>query len=102
MTFYEVAEELARRLAGIFLKGGDGRRPVYGAAAKFQTDPHWKDLILFYEYFHGDNGAGLGASHQTGWTGIVARMMHLFATTSAERVLELGKIGAIKGRQQGE
>ncbi len=97
MTLYEVAEEIARRLAGIFLKDGDGRRPVYGGTAKFQDDPHWKDLILFYEYFHGDNGAGLGASHQTGWTGVVARMMQLFATTSAERVLELGKVAALKG-----
>ena len=68
-----------------------GRRPVHGGAKKFQEDPHWRDLILFYEYFHGDNGAGLGASHQTGWTGIVARAMHLFATTPAERVLQLGK-----------
>jgi hypothetical protein len=91
MTLYEVAEELARRLAGIFLKGADGKRPVYGGTRMFQEDPHWRDLILFYEYFHGDNGAGLGASHQTGWTGVIARLMHLFATTSAERMLELGK-----------
>ncbi len=94
MTLYQVAEEIARRLSAIFLKDGAGRRPVYGGAAKFQTDPHWKDLLLFYEYFHGDNGAGLGASHQTGWTGIVARTMHLFGTTSADQVLELGK-GAV-------
>jgi hypothetical protein len=94
MTLYGVAEELARRLSGIFLRGADGRRPVYGGTAKFQDDPHWKDLILFYEYFHGDNGAGLGASHQTGWTGIVARMMHLFATLPAERFLEQGKRAA--------
>ena len=92
MTLYEVAEELSRRLANIFLRDNSGRRPVYGGARKFQDDPHWRDLILFYEYFHGDNGAGLGASHQTGWTGLVARLMHLFATTSAERVLELGKL----------
>ena len=65
------------------------------AARKFQEDPHWRDLILFYEYFHGDNGAGLGASHQTGWTGIVARGMHLFATTTAEQVLQLGKAASI-------
>jgi hypothetical protein len=68
---------------------------VYGATRKFQEDPHWRDLILFYEYFHGDNGAGLGASHQTGWTGIVARAMHLFATSSAEEFLELGKRAAV-------
>jgi hypothetical protein len=90
MTLYQVAEELARRLASIFLRDGSGRRPVYGGTRKFQDDPHWRDLLLFYEYFHGDNGAGLGASHQTGWTGIVARALHLFATTSAEQVLELG------------
>ena len=79
------------RLAGIFLRDEDGRRPVYGGTRKFQDDPHWRDLLLFYEYFHGDNGAGLGASHQTGWTGIVARIMHLFATTSAAQALEHGK-----------
>ena len=95
LTLYQVAEEISRRLSGIFLKDRDGRRPVYGGTKTFQNDPHWRDLILFYEYFHGDNGAGLGASHQTGWTGIVARMMHLFATTPAERVLELGKQAAV-------
>jgi hypothetical protein len=79
MTLYQVAEELSRRTSSIFLRGEDGRRPVYGGSAKFQEDPNWRDLILFYEYFHGDNGAGLGASHQTGWTGVVARSMHLFA-----------------------
>ena len=91
MTLYQVAEELSRRLAGIFLRDGDGRRPVYGGTRTFQEDPHWRDLLLFYEYFHGDNGAGVGASHQTGWTGIVARLMHLFATTSAAQALEHGK-----------
>jgi hypothetical protein len=96
MTLYQVAEELTRRLSSIFLRDRDGRRPVYGATSKFQDDPHWRDLILFYEYFHGDNGAGLGASHQTGWTGIVARMMHLFATTTPERVLEVGKLAAVR------
>ena len=69
MTLFEVAQEISRRLAGTFLRDADGQRPVYGGTAKFQDDPHWRDLILFYEYFHGDNGAGLGASHQTGWTG---------------------------------
>ena len=91
LTLYQVAEELSSRLVSIFLKDGEGRRPVYGGAEKFQDDPHWRDLILFYEYFHGDNGAGLGASHQTGWTGIVARLMHLFATSSAEAIAERGK-----------
>ena len=95
MTLYQVAEELSRRLAGIFLKNTEGRRPVYGGTQKFQEDPHWRDLLLFYEYFHGDNGAGLGASHQTGWTGLIARSMHLFATSSAEEVLEKGKEAAV-------
>jgi hypothetical protein len=95
MNLFEVAEEISRRLASIFLKGKDGRRPVYGGTRKFQEDPHWRDLVLFYEYFHGDNGAGLGASHQTGWTGIVARLMHLFATTTADQVLELGKMAPV-------
>ena len=71
----EVAAELSRRLTHTFLRGPDGRRPVYGGTEKFQQDPHWRDLLLFYEYFHGDNGAGLGASHQTGWTGLVAKLI---------------------------
>jgi hypothetical protein len=95
MNLYQVAEEIGRRLASIFLKDKNGRRPVYGGTRKFQEDPHWRDLVLFYEYFHGDNGAGLGASHQTGWTGIVARIMHLFATTTAEQALTLGKLAAV-------
>ncbi len=97
MTLYEVAEEIARRLGNIFLRDERGERPVYGGARKFQDDPHWRDHILFYEYFHGDNGAGMGASHQTGWTGIIARMQHLFATASAEELLDIGKAAAVKG-----
>jgi hypothetical protein len=73
MTLFEVAREIGRRLSSIFLRGADGQRPVYGDTTKFQEDPHWRDYLLFYEYFHGDNGAGIGASHQTGWTGMVAR-----------------------------
>jgi Glycosyl hydrolase family 63 C-terminal domain len=95
MNLYQIAGEITRRLASIFLKDKDGKRPVYGASRKFQEDPHWRDLVLFYEYFHGDNGAGLGASHQTGWTGIIARTMHLFATTTGEQVLKLGRLAAI-------
>jgi hypothetical protein len=94
LTLYQVAEELARRLACIFLRDDHGRRPVYGGTRKFQEDPHWRDYLLFYEYFHGDNGAGLGASHQTGWTGVIARAMHVFATSNAEQLLELGKTAA--------
>jgi hypothetical protein len=75
--------------------GEDGRRPVFGDAHKFRDDPHWRDCLLFYEYFHGDNGAGLGASHQTGWTGVVARTLHLFGSTTAEQVLSLGKAAGI-------
>jgi hypothetical protein len=88
MTLFEVAKEIGRRLAGMFLRDADGRRPVYGGTAKFQEDPHWRDLILFYEYFHGDNGAGLGASHQTGWTGLVALILDLFGRLDAKAVLE--------------
>jgi hypothetical protein len=95
MNLYQVAEEISGRLASIFLRDSQGRRPVYGGTKKFQEDPHWRDLVLFFEYFHGDNGAGLGASHQTGWTGIVARGLHLFATSTAEEVLKLGKRAAI-------
>ena len=70
-----MATELSRRLTRLLLRGPDGRRPVYGAAAKCQADPYWRDLILFHEYFHGDTGAGLGASHQTGWTALVAKLL---------------------------
>jgi hypothetical protein len=91
MTLFEVAEEIARRLTGTFLRDGNGRRPVYGGSAKFQDDPHWRDLILFYEYFHGDNGAGLGASHQTGWTGLVAPLLDTFGRVDAKALLESEK-----------
>jgi len=91
MTLYEVAKELGRRLSSIFLRDASGKRPVYGGTKKFQEDPHWKDYILFYEYFHGDNGAGLGASHQTGWTGIVARVIDLFARGSAADWLQVSR-----------
>jgi hypothetical protein len=82
LTLWQVSQEIAERLARIFIRDADGRRPVYGGQSKFQTDPHWRDHILFYEYFHGDNGAGLGASHQTGWTGLVARLLHLYGTVT--------------------
>ncbi len=95
MNLYQVAEELSRRLASIFLRDGEGRRPVHGDVRKFQEDPHWRDLLLFYEYFHGDNGSGVGASHQTGWTGVIARTMHLFATTTSEQALGVGKLAAV-------
>ncbi len=88
MTLFEVAQELSGRLAGTFLRDGEGQRPVYGGTRLFQEDPHWRDLILFYEYFHGDNGAGLGASHQTGWTGLVARLIQSLGQFDAASVLE--------------
>jgi hypothetical protein len=88
MTLFEVTQEIVRRLTGTFLRNPDGIRPIYGGTGKFQDDPHWRDLILFYEYFHGDNGAGLGASHQTGWTGLVAPLIDLFARLDAQTVLE--------------
>ena len=91
MTMFEVAKEISRRLSSIFLRDASGKRPVYGGTKKFQDDPHWKDYILFYEYFHGDNGAGLGASHQTGWTGAIARLIDLFARVSASDALKISK-----------
>ena len=102
MTLFEVAQELARRLSRIFLRDADGKRPVYGGTRKFQEDPHWRDYILFYEYFHGDNGAGLGASHQTGWTGVIARILDLFARGSATDFLQTSKdeLAAQMTRQQ--
>ena len=87
MTLFEVAKEITTRLAGTFLRGPDGRRPVYGGTETFQSDPHWRDLILFYEYFHGDNGAGLGASHQTGWTGLVAPLLDVFGRLDPQKAL---------------
>ncbi len=87
MNLYEVAEELGRRLAATFTRGEDGRRPVFGGADLFQDDPSWGDNLLFYEYFHGDNGAGIGASHQTGWTGAVAQIIQFFASNDAKIVL---------------
>jgi hypothetical protein len=91
MNLFEVAREIANRLTRIFLRDQSGRRPVYGGSEKFQTDPQWRDYILFYEYFHGDNGAGLGASHQTGWTGVVAKLIELFGRLDAHRLLDAGK-----------
>ncbi len=94
MNLFEVAREISNRLIRIFLRDESGRRPVYGGTEKFQTDPHWKDYVLFYEYFHGDNGAGLGASHQTGWTGIVAKLIELFGRIDGKQLLAAGKTDA--------
>jgi hypothetical protein len=91
MNLFEVSREIADRLTRIFLRDDRGRRPVYGGTAKFQDDPHWRDYILFFEYFHGDNGAGLGASHQTGWTGLVGKLIQLYGTLDMEKFLETGR-----------
>jgi hypothetical protein len=79
MTLWQVATELSQRLIRTFLNDANGKRPIYGGIETFQTNPHWHDLILFNEYFHGDNGAGIGASHQTGWTGLVAKLIQQHA-----------------------
>ena len=102
LTLFEVAREIGRRLSRIFLRDENGQRPVYGGNKKFQEDPHWKDHVLFYEYFHGDIGAGLGASHQTGWTGLIARTLDLFARLNPEDALQIGKdeLAARMTRQQ--
>ncbi|MFP5213300.1 MAG: MGH1-like glycoside hydrolase domain-containing protein, partial [Acidobacteriota bacterium] len=99
MNLFEVSKEIARRLTSIFLPDENGRRPLYGGAEKFQSDPHWRDYILFYEYFHGDNGAGLGASHQTGWTGLVAKMIELFGRLDPDTSLKVGKSSAFSYTQ---
>jgi hypothetical protein len=91
MNLFEVAHEIANRLISIFTMDQAGRRPVFGGAEKFQNDPHWRDHLLFYEYFHGDNGAGIGASHQTGWTGLVAPLIEIFGQLDADSYLKEGR-----------
>jgi hypothetical protein len=101
MNLFEVSREISNRLTKIFLRDERGRRPVYGGAEKFQTDSYWRDHILFYEYFHGDNGAGLGTSHQTGWTGLVAKLIQIYGYLDAQRLLEVGSSAAFrKGAQE--
>ena len=94
MNLFEVQQKSGERLTSIFMKNEEGKRPVYGGTEKFQEDPNWRDYILFYEYFHGDNGAGLGASHQTGWTGVVAKIIQLNGLLDAEQYLAGGKQAA--------
>jgi hypothetical protein len=91
MNLFQVDQEIVNRLTRIYQRGENGRRPVYGGMEKFQTDPYWRDLLLFHEYFHGDNGAGIGASHQTGWTGVIARLIQLFGHLDAKTFLESGR-----------
>jgi hypothetical protein len=100
MNLYEVTEEIGRRLSSIFLKDEQGKRPVHGSSNKFQEDPNWKEYPLFYEYFHGDTGAGVGASHQTGWTGAIARIMHMFASSDALDLLDKSKEEWVGGTSQ--
>jgi glycogen debranching enzyme len=88
LNLFEISKDIANRLSSIFLRNKEGMRPVFGGAEKFQKDPNWKDNILFYEYFHGDNGAGLGASHQTGWTGLVAVLLKLYGSLTGEEILQ--------------
>ncbi len=99
MNLFEVAREIANRLERIFLRGPDGNRPVFGGAETFQKDPNWRDNLLFYEYFHGDNGAGIGASHQTGWTGLVAGFIRIFGRLDPLEFLEGGVRSAFHGHQ---
>jgi len=99
MNLFEVAREITNRLTSIFLRDGNGRRPVFGGADKFQRDPHWRDNLLFYEYFHGDNGAGIGASHQTGWTGAIAALIEIFGKVDAKEFLKGGSAEAL-GRKK--
>jgi hypothetical protein len=94
MNLFEVGHEIANRLISIFVRDESGRRPVYGGSEKFQTDPHWRDCLQFFEYFHGDNGAGIGASHQTGWTGIVAKLIEIFGRVDEDAFLKGGKAEA--------
>jgi len=100
-TLFEIAQDLGTRLASIFLRDDDGKRAVFGGTEKFQNDPHWRDNILFYEYFHGDNGAGLGASHQTGWTGLIAPLITNQANLRAKEWLEGGREALLHRRAQG-
>jgi hypothetical protein len=94
MNLFEVSKEISNRLTRIFTRNEQGRRPVYGGAEKFQRDPHWRDYILFYEYFQGDNGAGLGASHQTGWTGAIAKLIQIFGVLDPKQLLQFGREAA--------
>ena len=98
MNLFEVAREIAGRLTMIFLRDETGRRTLFGGAEKFQHDPNWRDHLLFYEYFHGDNGAGIGASHQTGWTGVVALLIEIFGKLDPQNLLAAGRASAF-GRE---
>jgi hypothetical protein len=101
-NLYEIAEHLAQRLVSIFTRNAEGQRPVFGSQQTFQNDPNWKDYLLFYEYFHGDNGAGIGASHQTGWSGLVFNLIHYFAVNTQEiRLASGGNTGPMPAESYG-
>lgn len=102
MNLFEVSKEISNRIISTFIRDENGRRPVFGGAEKFQTDPNWSDHILFYEYFHGDSGAGLGASHQTGWSGLVAKLIQLYGSVDEKQILNLGKQAGFKRGAAGE
>jgi hypothetical protein len=99
MTLFQVAAEIGNRLSATFLRDPSGRRPVFGTYEKFQTDPHFKDHLLFYEYFHGDTGMGIGASHQTGWTGIVARIIQTLGAVDNAALLKGGVAAGLTYRE---
>ena len=101
-NLYEIAENLAHRLVSIFTPNAEGQRPVFGSQQTFQNDPNWKDYLLFYEYFHGDNGAGIGASHQTGWSGLVVNLTHYFAVNTQDSLLARGPTGPAPHGHQGD
>ena len=101
MNLFEVSKEISDRLITTFTLDKDGKRPVFGGSEKFQSDPNWRDYILFYEYFHGDNGAGLGASHQTGWSGLVAKLIQLYGQLDPKQFLDVGRqAGFVKGKPE--
>jgi len=100
MNLFEVAKEIAARLGRLYVRDERGRRAVWGGSEKFQTDPHFRDYLLFYEYFHGDNGAGVGASHQTGWTGLIAKDIELFHNLDAATLLKTGRRAAFTMPEQ--
>src|ERR1700748_1198036 len=100
MNLFEVAKDLSSRLSNIFLRDVNGKRPVYGGTKKFQDDPHWRDYILFHEYFHGENGAGLGASHQTGWTGVIAFILQQRGRRARAAVLARATAALLSARDE--
>ena len=102
MNLFEVSKEIADRLISIYTTDEQGNRPVFGGCDKFQHDPFWKNNLLFYEYFHGDNGAGIGANHQTGWTGTIALLIKLFGSLDPNILLEKGKIRGFVQQNRGD